>query len=330
MKLFEERAVHENIQTIQRRTPSTDALAAARGFVLEAHDGANAPQSTQNERRRALNGGHDLDARAAPPGKVKFGRPQGRSIGRSVARNVLPMFTSMPRQLLRVTLIRFSICAIRYLWYAMLLRRTRALNVATGDVAPNTVSHNMRGMFDLAVERSLRLIWPLTAIETIRNRIPDVQLLSIGARTEGELYNLYAAGFKKRNVTAVDLISYSPRVRLGDMHALDLPDNSFDATMVGWVLAYSDSKEKAAKEIVRVTKPGGVVAIGSEWHRSSVNEIAAELGYMPASSSRIDSMESLISLFGDNVDHIYFNHDQSWVEPHQELGDFLLLFRVRK
>jgi SAM-dependent methyltransferase len=269
------------------------------------------------------------DVRA--PDRVKFGRPRGRSVARSFGRHLGGMLASAPRQFLRVTLVRFTICAIRYVWFAYILRRTRVLDAATGDIAPNTVAHNMRGMFDLAVERSLRLIWPLSSLETIRDRIGEIQLLSIGARTEGELYNLYAAGFRKRNVTAIDLISYSPRIRLGDMHALDLADDSFDAVIVGWVLAYSENKPKAAAEVIRVTRAGGVVAIGVEWLRATIGQVAGELGYVAGSSDRITGMAELIALFGDSIDHVYFAQDeQQTAPPTQASGDLLLVFRVRK
>lgn len=241
-----------------------------------------------------------------------------------------PMLGAIPRQLLRVTFIRFLICALRYVWFVFVLRRMRMLDVTSGDVATNTVTHNLRGMFDLAVERSLRLILPLVSLEVVRDRVRESQILSIGARTEGELYNLYAYGFSKRNVRAVDLVSYSPRVQLGDMHGLDFADSSFDITLVGWVLAYSENKPKAAAEIVRVTRSGGLVAIGSEWLRASVSEISEELGYTPGSSSRVADMESLVSLFGEHVDHVYFSQDEQISEPGRQAGDLLLIFRVRK
>lgn len=240
------------------------------------------------------------------------------------------MLGAVPRQMLRITLLRFLICAVRYVWFVFVLRRMKALDVQSGDVAPHTVTHNMRGMFDLAVERSLRLILPLTSLELVRERVRESRILSIGARTEGELYNLYAYGFARKNVTAIDLVSYSPRIQLGDMHALKLPDDSFDVTLVGWVLAYSDNKRKAASEIVRVTKPGGLVAIGSEWLRASVDEISQELGYVAGSATRVADMADLLGLFEGHVDHVYLSQDEQRSRPDSQAGDLLLIFRVRK
>ena len=269
-------------------------------------------------------------SRSAETPKTRFGRPQGRSVLRSLRRYFAPMMAAVPRQLLRVTFFRFLVCAIRYVWYVFLLRRMRMLQVTGSDVAANTVTHNLRGMFDLAVERSLRLIIPLVSLETVRERVREARILSIGARTEGELYNLYAYGFAKRNVRAVDLVSYSPRVELGDMHALAFADDSFDITLIGWVLAYSDNKAKAAGEIIRVTRAGGLVAIGSEWLRASVSDISDELGYTPGSASRISDMHSLVSLFRENIDHIYFSQDEQSFDAERQVGDLLLIFRVRK
>ncbi len=121
-------------------------------------------------------------------------------------------------------------------------------------------------MFDLHAERSLRLIWPLAALAAgDRIDLREQKVLSVGPRTEGEIFNLVAHGFRLRNIIGLDLITYSPRVHLGDMHAMPFPNASFDVALLGWVISYSDRKSAAAAEVARVVKPGGLVAIGVEW-----------------------------------------------------------------
>lgn len=273
--------------------------------------------------------GEGARARRAP--SLRFGHARNRNVLRSVGRYIGPMIRAVPRQMLRITFYRLVVCGVRYIWFAMILRRTKVLNVESGGVSADTVTHNLRGMFDLSVERSLRLIQPIVSLERVRTRLSEVKLLSIGARTEGELYNLYAHGFAKRNVTAIDLISYSPRVTLGDMHALDLPDSSFDVVLLGWVLAYSDNKARAAAELVRVARPGGVIAIGVEWSRLSVDELVAQTGgYLPGSYERLASVDHILSLFGQHVDEVYFRQDEQADLTDQAVGDYLIVFRVRK
>ncbi len=158
-------------------------------------------------------------------------------------------------QLLLVDVIRFAVVAVRYLWFVQLRRRLSTFDVLTGTdspVATHTISHNLKGLRDLAVNRSHLLVRPLSVLETLP---VDARVLSIGPRSEGELFNLAANGFVLSNVIGLDLISYSPRVQLGDMHAMRFVNDCFDAVILGWVLAYSEDPGRAAHEVVRVTRP---------------------------------------------------------------------------
>lgn len=48
---------------------------------------------------------------------------------------------------------------------------------------------------------------------------------------------------------------------IGDVHALDLPDDSFDVVHAHQVLQYVADPVQALREMVRVCRPGGVVAV---------------------------------------------------------------------
>jgi len=52
----------------------------------------------------------------------------------------------------------------------------------------------------------------------------------------------------------------SAQFRLGSAEALPFPDNSFDAAGMALVLAFVSNTAKAAGEMARVVRPGGVVA----------------------------------------------------------------------
>lgn len=168
-------------------------------------------------------------------------------------------------QLLLVDLIRYAVVAVRYFWFVRLCRRLVTLDPANrggSAVATHTVSHNLKGLRDLAVNRSHLLVRPLSVLESLP---VDAHVLCIGPRTEGELFSLAAHGFMWDHILGLDLISYSPRVRLGDMHETRLDAHSFDAVVLGWVLAYSEQPELAAREVIRITRPGGIVAVGVEY-----------------------------------------------------------------
>ena len=49
--------------------------------------------------------------------------------------------------------------------------------------------------------------------------------------------------------------------QVGDIHQLDFPDDSFDRCLVASTLMYVDTPLKAIREIVRVLKPGGRLAV---------------------------------------------------------------------
>lgn len=232
-------------------------------------------------------------------------------------------------QLLLVDVIRFTVVAVRYLWFVHVRRQLTTFGTKSGSdspVAPNTISHNLKGLRDLAVSRSHLLVRPLSALECLP---VDADILSVGPRTEGELFNLAAHGFALKNVTGLDLISYSPRVRLGDMHAMPFAENSFDAVILGWVLAYSEDPARAAGEVVRVTRPGGVVAVGVEYNPQSQDDIVRELGYLPGAARRIGSCEEILEFFGPAVDHVYFNHGVA-ARARDRLGSFCVIFSIRK
>ena len=227
-------------------------------------------------------------------------------------------------QLLLVDVIRYAVSSSRYLWLTRVRRRLRTLD-GQPAVARSTVFHNLRGLRDLAVNRSLFLIRPLSIIESLA---VDSDILVVGPRTEGEILALVAHGFERSHIRALDLISYSPWVELGDLHEMPYPDDSFDAVVLGWVLAYSDDRARAAAEVLRVLRPGGVVAIGVEWNARTDEEIVAEAGYLPGSATRIGSCPEILALFEPRVDQVILAQDAP-TGTDREVAALLAIFTVR-
>jgi len=232
-------------------------------------------------------------------------------------------------QLMLVDLLRYAVVAVRYLWFVKVKHRLRTLQPRGGAdraVAKNTVSHNLKGLRDLAVNRSHLLVRPLSVMEALG---PDARVLSVGPRSEGELLSLAAHGFAWARIEGLDLISYSPKVRLGDMHRTPYRDGEFDAVILGWVLAYSEEPAKAAREIVRITRAGGIVAVGVEYSPESQEDIVRSVGYLPGAQQRIESCERILSFFGDAVDHVYYNHVVAPADRGR-VGALCVIFSVRK
>ena len=132
-----------------------------------------------------------------PKPEAASAAPQPRSFGVRVYYSLAKAL----RELLHVTLIRYFVALARYLLLAVVLRRRKTLTTDSGAIAQHTVSHNLKGLADLAVTRSLALIRPLMAIDPIAEAPRNVQVLCVGPRTGGEVLNLVAHGFRARMQT---------------------------------------------------------------------------------------------------------------------------------
>jgi len=214
-------------------------------------------------------------------------------------------------QLLLVYSIRWFVGTVRYWVLVKVLKRLRTLENFGPAVSQNTVTYNLTGLHDRAVQRSALLIRPLSVLSALAP-VSTAKILTVGPRTEGELLYLFGHDFSSANVRGLDLISYSPWIDLGDMHQMPYPDNSFDAVILGWVIAYSEQPEVAAREVIRVLKPDGVVAVGVEYRPTSREELMAlhQDHYVGARTRpRIQTVEQILAFFEPHVGQRYFTHD---------------------
>lgn len=137
-----------------------------------------------------------------------------------------------------------------------------------------TIEHNtdFERMFFAELSRRPDLVSNvLSSINSVRHNASRMRVLSIGSRTEAELFSLVNAGFSLNNIECVDLFSYSPYIKVGDVHHLEYPDNSFDIVVCGWVLEFCNNIPQACSEIKRVAKTGGIICIGGMHHPSSTD-----------------------------------------------------------
>ena len=236
------------------------------------------------------------------------------------------IFRGFFHQLLTIDIIRYVIARLRFFFRVRILRKLRTFDLESNSISDGTVSHNLKGLKDLAVVRSLSLIKPVTSIDSVGI---NSKVLTIGPRTEGELLSLVGYGFLKKNITGLDLISYSNWIKLGDMHNMPFENNSFDVIIMGWVISYSDTPEKAAQEVIRVAKNNAIVAVGVEYGGELGKEQVEKLGYVPGAGRLTQQPEELTSFFGDSVDRIYFSHG---IEPGREeqKGSVISVFSIKK
>lgn len=214
---------------------------------------------------------------------------------------------------------------IRHLWvyvraiYLIRIRR-RLRTLDSQDAVKANVAHNMRSIYS-ANRRMNLVLFPLAIIETLA---AHSRILVIGPRNEFDLYTLAGLGFRIDNVVGLDLITYSPHVQLGDMHDMQFEDKSFDAVVCGWTLSYSTDPRRAAREMLRVTRPGGIVAIGVEYSNLSREAEQELLGYqlqeLDKIGRRINSTGDIRALFEGEIGHVYFEHDAPQKVSHSAEG----------
>lgn len=225
--------------------------------------------------------------------------------------------------LLRIDFFRNAIVLWRRDYF---VKRCNGLRVWDGDksnlakIAPGrtAIEHNLEGLHDISGCRGLRIIRPLSVIETYRplSEMPDrgglrfdldyacdAKVLDIGPRTEGELFMLIGHGFQPENIRGLDLISYSPMIDLGDMHSMPYDDDAFDITIASCVLVYSENPKSACAEMLRVTKSGGLICICQDTVPTAGSHAVKALG------KQLLWADDYLELFEGYVDRIFYRHE---------------------
>jgi SAM-dependent methyltransferase len=211
---------------------------------------------------------------------------------------------------------------IRFLFYARLLRRVRIHEDERAVLGNDySIARVLRGR---ATDRILKLLRPLTAIDKLT---AESKILSIGCRFEGDLLYLVGYGFPPENVRGMDMISYSPWIDVGNMHKMDYPDDTWDATVLGWVLSYSDNPAHAAQELMRVTRDGGIIAIGVTYYPHAVLAKMHKTNEIGSDPDRIQTTGRILKLFEPHIDHVYWRHDVA--DPNQQ-GPCTVIFSIAK
>ena len=207
--------------------------------------------------------------------------------------------------------LRYWIGKARFIFYGRILGRINT--VESKEAVKNTVQPNLEIFANLRIDFFMRrmplLIRACLATETLNE---SSKILVIGPRTESDL--LILKGFMYSNVVGLDLISYSPWIKLGDLHDIPFPENTFDAVICGWGLSYSNTPAKAIAEITRVTKKDGLVAIGLDhwpYHTDETKKILGDftVEQLQDQGKRINSTAEIRELFGASLGTVFFDHD---------------------
>ena len=210
-------------------------------------------------------------------------------------------------QFLFITHIRIIVGKLRLFYFAQILKRLKTID--SDDAIKMTLKHNLKALNAFGLTRMNTIIKPLSVLENVSK---NSRILVIGPRNEEDILNLLAHGFAKKNITGLDLISYSPLIEVGDMHNTRFEAETFDVIICGWTLSYSNQPFKFANEVMRIIKNNGVVAIGVEYSTlSEENSKKIHNGYALVTDGfeRINSVNDILNLFDGYVSEVYFNHN---------------------
>ena len=221
------------------------------------------------------------------------------------------------RKLLSFGKTRNIICFLRAFYFCKIKNQMKDFQEVSDETWKNTLDSNKRVVFDKNInlpKKALHKSFFDIAIslgggsanllyEAIKNKytkleLKNLKVLIIGPRSEGEIFNFFALGFEFKNIIGLDLFSYSPYIKLGDMHHLEFDNEEFDVVIMGWCLAYSNNKEKALSEVKRVLTKNGSLIIGySVRPTMSDQDQINDRGYLVRSPfNQIHSLEDLNDL----------------------------------
>jgi Methyltransferase domain/Domain of unknown function (DUF4214) len=224
---------------------------------------------------------------------------------------IIELVKADPLRLLQIPTVRSWLAARRY--RDLTVDRPIQRRSENEFIVPGTIEYNERTLESyVSLDRSAACIQPLLSIGWIAQDIANLRVLSVGPRTEMELFALLAAGFKLENIELLDLFSYSPYFTLGDMHELPYKNGMFDVIILSFVLGYSTRPEVAVGEVRRVAKDRAVVSIGHSRQQKSTGPVESGSGGGSVELSLAYSVETtadVLDFFGPSVGSIYFRSE---------------------
>ena len=149
---------------------------------------------------------------------------------------------------------------------------------------------------------------------------PEARVLCVGCRNGIELDEFRARGFS--DVVGIDLFSQRDDILVMDMHGMTFPDDSFDVVYSSHSLEHAYDVETVVRELARVGKGGGVVAV----------EVPVRHRGSTADRSEFAGLEELREVFRPYIGDELWAEEQPPSTPTNEQGSAVarLVFRLRE
>ena len=137
------------------------------------------------------------------------------------------------RKILLYGKIRNLYCVIRAFYFCKIKNYMQNYKDISKDTWKKTLDSNRRAVCDTGIDlpahpRSNKFLnvglsigggksnWLLEVVKSKyeAKNFKNLKVLSVGPRSEGEIFNLFANGFEFKNIVGIDLFSYSPLIKL--------------------------------------------------------------------------------------------------------------------
>ena len=142
----------------------------------------------------------------------------------------------------------------------------------TSEYIEDVKKYNFSVTINKLITKSRRAEIYYQTSSIILNKLKGKNVLIIGPRNVHELYIAWLYGYSWHNISAIDLYSAHPKIKIMDMHNLDFKDQTFDCVVMSFTLSYSDDVERVIGEVSRVLKPNGVFSFGHTYLYDAIDK----------------------------------------------------------
>ena len=178
--------------------------------------------------------------------------------------------TNVSKFFLKYKLIRYLLVLSRLFVFVFIFKKLHSIKESKKSIS-STRDRNLKSLLSLRdCYDGSRSEFFLKNLEKINSekKINKSKVLIIGPRNEGEIFNFYAKGFSKKNITAIDLITYSKKVLAYDASMyLKNTKKKFDFIYFGFVINYFKNPKKILSYARNCLNNNGHIIVCSEVSR---------------------------------------------------------------
>lgn len=106
--------------------------------------------------------------------------------------------------------------------------------------------------------------------------LPASKVLCVGCRNTAEIDYLESKG--AADIVGIDIYSEDERIKVMDMHQMTFADSQFDVVYSTHSLEHAYDPQQAAREFIRVSKPGGLIMIELPFNYLTSNADLLDIG----------------------------------------------------